>query len=58
MNQARPIERSINRQSGRTERRLPPGAGAALARPGPLSVGMHLYNYGFTSLFLVFFPLD
>lgn len=47
----------IGRQPGETGRMLPPGGGAALARQGPPIRGMHLYNYGFTSLFLVFFSL-
>jgi hypothetical protein len=42
----------------REERRrtLPPGGGVMAARRPPFR-GMHLYNYTFTSLFLVFFSL-
>ncbi len=47
----------IDGQPGEHDKRLPPGGGAAVARPGPPFRGMHLYNYGFTSLFLVFFSL-
>jgi hypothetical protein len=47
----------IDRQPGEPGRMLPPVGGASLARPGPPFRGMHLYNYGFTSLFLVFFSL-
>lgn len=48
---------NFNRQSGEPDRRLPPGGGATLARPGPPFRGMHLYNFGFTSVFLIFFSL-
>lgn len=45
----------FNRQPEDRKRPLPPGGGAVLARP-PFRE-MHLFNYGFTSLFLVFFSL-
>ncbi|MDP4222833.1 MAG: histidine kinase [Bacteroidota bacterium] len=44
----------------RPERRngpLPPGRGPMIGRPRPPFREMHLYNYAFTSLFLVFFSL-
>jgi len=47
----------IKGQPGEPGRMLPPGGGASLARPGPPFRGMHHYNFGFTSLFLVFFSL-
>lgn len=47
----------FSRPSEEQNRLIPPGAGAPHARPGPPFRGMHLYNYGFTSLFLVFFSL-
>jgi two-component system, LytTR family, sensor kinase len=48
---------NFDRQSGEPDRRLPPGGGATLAGPGPPFRGMHLYNFGFTSVFLIFFSL-
>ncbi len=51
------LTESIDRQPGESDRNLPPGGGATIARPGPPFRGMHLYNFGFTSLFLVFFSL-
>jgi two-component system, LytTR family, sensor kinase len=47
----------ISRTPDDRGRILPPGGGASLAQPGPPFRGMHLYNYGFTSLFLIFFSL-
>jgi hypothetical protein len=47
----------INRPSDDRGRIPPPGGGTSLAQPGPPFRGMHLYNYGFTSLFLIFFSL-
>jgi len=46
-----------DRQPGEPGRIPPPGGGASLARPGPPFREMHLYNYAFTSLFLVFLSL-
>jgi two-component system, LytTR family, sensor kinase len=46
----------IERQPGEPGRMIPPG-GVSMTRPGPPFRGMHLYNYGFTSLFLIFFSL-
>jgi two-component system, LytTR family, sensor kinase len=53
----RPQSEQNDRQSEGPGRQLPPGGGTALARPGPPFREMHLFNYGFTSLFLVFFSL-
>jgi len=47
----------FSRPSEEQNRMTPPGGGAPHARPGPPFREMHLYNYGFTSLFLVFFSL-
>lgn len=47
----------IDRQPGEADKMLPPEGGASMARPGPSFRGMHLYNYAFTSLFLIFFSL-
>ena len=47
----------FSRPSEEQNRMTPPGDGAPHARPGPPFREMHLYNYGFTSLFLVFFSL-
>jgi sensor histidine kinase YesM len=46
-----------SRPSEEQNRLTPPVGGAPHARPGPPFREMHLYNYGFTSLFLVFFSL-
>ena len=45
------------RQPGEPDSMMPPGGGVPLGRQGPPFRGMHLYNYGFTSLFLIFFSL-
>jgi len=47
----------FSRPSEEQNRIMPPGEGAPHARPGPPFREMHLYNYGFTSLFLVFFSI-
>jgi two-component system, LytTR family, sensor kinase len=47
----------INQPPDDRTRMLPPGAGTKLVRPGPPFREMHLFNYGFTSLFLIFFSL-
>lgn len=47
----------IDRQPVEADKMLPPGGGASMARPRPPFRGMHLYNYAFTSLFLIFFSL-
>ena len=47
----------FNRPSVEQNRISPQGEGATPARPGPPFRGMHLYNFGFTSLFLIFFSL-
>jgi two-component system LytT family sensor kinase len=50
-------EQIERRQAGRS-RTLPPGGAAIIRRPGPPPFrGMHLYNYSFTSIFLIFFSL-
>jgi LytS/YehU family sensor histidine kinase len=46
-----------SRPSEEQNRLTPPVSGEPHARPGPPFREMHLYNYGFTSLFLVFFSL-
>ncbi len=46
-----------NRPPEERGRMVPPGGGESLSVPGPPFRGMHLYNYAFTSLFLVFFSL-
>jgi two-component system, LytTR family, sensor kinase len=52
-----PGNEEFSRSSEEQNRMTPPGGGAPQARPGPPFREMHLYNYGFTSLFLVFFSL-
>jgi two-component system, LytTR family, sensor kinase len=47
----------INRPTGEPYRMTTPGGGITVGRPGPPFRGMHQYNYGFTSLFLIFFSL-
>jgi two-component system, LytTR family, sensor kinase len=47
----------IGRQPGEADKILPPGGRALITRQGPPFRGMHLYNYAFTSLFLIFFSL-
>lgn len=48
------FEKRPERQNGN----LPPGGAAVMARPGPPPFrGIHLYNYSFTSVFLIFFSL-
>jgi two-component system LytT family sensor kinase len=48
----------INNQPADRGRPLPPATRPGLLKPGPPPFrGMHLYTYGFTSIFLVFFSL-
>lgn len=46
----------FHRQTDERRKTLPPGGGVMAARRPPFR-GMHLYNYAFTSLFLVFFSI-